>query len=258
MTLSTKIRSLFNPSMYQGWGNSRKYFEGWYFKVVNAPETKAFAFIPGISMNESGEKIAFIQVLDGREKKSEFHEYEFPSFRPSGEKFALSIGNNLFSASGMKLELPEVKGELSFTGNRGCPNPWYAPGIMGPYTFAPFMEYSHEVVSMDHSLSGTLTINGRETDFTGGRLTSLDATVTEIELEFRNRSHVLRVSAPADTATPLAAPVKGMMGGRIEESMTSAITLTLTERGTGRIVYTGEGRNACIEKSGDMQTLSQR
>lgn len=40
--------------MYQGWGNTRKYFEGWYFKVVNASETRAFAFIPGISMNESG------------------------------------------------------------------------------------------------------------------------------------------------------------------------------------------------------------
>ena len=36
MNLTAKIRSLFDPAMYQGWGNRRKYFEGWYFKVVNA------------------------------------------------------------------------------------------------------------------------------------------------------------------------------------------------------------------------------
>jgi tocopherol cyclase len=41
MHLLRKIRSLFNPEEYQGWGMTRKYFEGWYFKVVNASETKA-------------------------------------------------------------------------------------------------------------------------------------------------------------------------------------------------------------------------
>jgi hypothetical protein len=75
-------------------------------------------------------------------------------------------------------------------------------------------------------------------------------------MEFMNRSAILNLMAPLDTATSLAAPVKGMMGGRIDESMTSVITLTLTERGTGHIIYTDEGRNACIEISGDMHTLS--
>lgn len=323
MTLSTKIRSLFNPTMYQGWGNSRKYFEGWYFKVVNAPETKAFAFIPGISMNESGEKLAFIQVLDGKRKTAEFFPFEATEFVPSERGFEVTVGNNFFSSGRMKLDLPPVSGDLAFSGTTGWPNPWYSPGIMGPYTFIPFMECNHGIVSMDHSITGSLVINGEETDFTGGRgyiekdwghsfpsaytwmqsnhfstpgtsfkasvaripwltgnftgfisglllenrlyrfteygggkLTDLKKTDTGIELEFRNRSHVLHVTAPVDTSTPLAAPVKGMMGGRIEESMTSVITLVLTERDTGRIVYTGEGRNASIEISGDMQTLS--
>jgi hypothetical protein len=322
MILSAKIRSLFDPTMYQGWGKTRKYFEGWYFKVVNADETVAFAFIPGISMNESGDRQAFIQVLDGRKKTADYFPFDASAFVPSPRDFTVTLAGNFFSAGRIKLELPAVTGELSFTGNRGWPNPWYSPGIMGPYTFAPFMECNHGIVSMDHSISGSLTINGVATDFTGGRgyiekdwghsfpsayvcmqsnhfeapgisfkasvaripwltgnftgfisgflfdnrlysfteygggsLTRLEVTGSGVEMEFRNRTHILNLTAPTDAATPLASPVKGLMGGRIEESMTSVITLTLSEEATGRIVFAGQGRNGSIEVSGDTKTL---
>ena len=321
----TKIRSLFNPSMYQGWGNTRRYFEGWYFKVVNAPETAAFAFIPGISMNEAGNKQAFVQVLDGKKKTAEYFPFESTALVPSEKNFMVTVGNNFFSASRMRLELPSVSGELTFTGTREWPNPWYAPGIMGPYTFAPFMECNHGIVSMDHGISGSLVINGEEIDFTGGRgyiekdwghsfpsayiwmqsnhfaangisfkasvaripwltgnftgfisglmiddhlypfteyggskIVSLQVTRQKVEITFRNRKHTLSVSAPRDTATPLAAPIKGFMGGRIEESMTSAISLMLSETSTGRVIFSGEGRNGSIEISGDPDTLMPR
>ncbi len=325
MAIRKKIRSLFNPSIYQGWGNKKRYFEGWYFKVVNASETRAFAFIPGIAMEESGESHAFVQLLDGKEKRSEYFSYYAASFIPSDKKFELSIENNYFSADGLRLELPHVTGSLSFSGVVPWPGRWYSPGIMGPYTFVPFMECNHGIVSMDHSLSGSLTVNGEEIDFTGGRgyiekdwghsfpsayiwmqsnhfsspgisfkasvaripwvtgkftgfiaglwlgdrlyqftkydgtrLSRLSVTNSTVELEFTNRSVIINISAPVDRTTSLASPVKGLMGGRIEESMTSTISLTLSERNTGRILYTGEGRNASIEISGDMQTLSPR
>ncbi len=309
--------------MYQGWGNTRQYFEGWYFKLVNASETKAYAFIPGIAMEESGESHAFIQLLDGKEKRSEYFSFDAGTFFPSAKSFEVSIGNNYFSQKGIRLDLPNVTGSLEFSGVVPWPSHWYSPGIMGPYTFVPFMECNHGIVSMDHSLSGSLTIYGELIDFTGGRgyiekdwghsfpsayiwmqsnhfstpgisfkasvaripwvtgkftgfiaglwlgdrlyrfteynrthLSSLSVTSSTVEMEFRNSDSILSISAPVDKPTALAAPVKGMMGGRIEESMTSAISLTLTERGTGRIIYTGEGRNACIEISGNMKTLA--
>ena len=322
MIFFTKIRSLFVPQMYQGWGNTRKYFEGWYFKVVNANETKAFAFIPGISMNLSGEKQAFIQVLDGRKKSAIFFPFEASLFLPSGTDFRVNVGNNFFSANRMKLDLPSVTGELAFSDNREWPNPWYSPGIMGPYTFAPFMECNHGIVSLDHSITGSLVIDGEITDFTGGRgyiekdwghsfpsayiwmqsnhfsapgisfkasvaripwltgnftgfisgllfdnrlysfteygggrLIRLAVTGSGVQMEFRSRTHILNLTAPTDTATPLASPVRGFMGGRIEESMTSVISLTLSEKLSGRVIFTGEGRNASIEVSGDTKTL---
>jgi hypothetical protein len=309
--------------MYQGWGNSRKYFEGWYFKVVNAPETAAFAFIPGISMNEAGEKQAFIQVLDGKKKTAEFIPFDASSFVPSEREFAVTVGNSYFSTGQMQLDLPGVKGELTFAGTTAWPNPWYAPGIMGPYTFAPFMECNHGIVSMDHSITGSLEINGQLTDFTGGRgytekdwghsfpsayvwmqsnhfdqpgisfkasvaripwvtgnftgfiagfwlnnrlyrfteynrsrLSMLRTSDSGVELEFTNRHNTLRLAAPADKATSLAAPVRGLMDGKIEESMTSVISLTLEETATDRVIFSGKGRNSSVEISGDTNTLS--
>jgi tocopherol cyclase len=40
---------------------------------------------------------------------------------------------------------------------------------MGWYTYAPFMECYHGVVSMNHEITGNLVINGKQTDFTGGK-----------------------------------------------------------------------------------------
>ncbi|MDP2337412.1 MAG: hypothetical protein Q8N05_13390 [Bacteroidota bacterium] len=48
--IRNKIYSIFHPEQFQCWTRKRNYFEGWYFKVVNEAETKAFAFIPGIAI----------------------------------------------------------------------------------------------------------------------------------------------------------------------------------------------------------------
>lgn len=77
-----------------------------------------------------------------------------------------------------------------------------------------------------------------------------------VELEFTNRHNTLRLAAPADKATSLAAPVRGLMDGKIEESMTSVISLTLEETATDRVIFSGKGRNSSVEISGDTNTLS--
>lgn len=32
------LKTLQNPEMYQGWRKSKNYFEGWYFKLIDATE----------------------------------------------------------------------------------------------------------------------------------------------------------------------------------------------------------------------------
>ena len=163
------FRALFNPDQFQGIGKQKRYFEGWYFKVVDREQMTAFAIIPGIAMDEEGHKQAFIQILDGKKQTAVYHKFDFESFGYSLDEFTILIGNNFFTADHIELDLPGISGRLDFSSLVPWPKPWYSPGIMGPYAFVPFMECYHGIVSMDHSITGQLLVEGKSIDFDGGR-----------------------------------------------------------------------------------------
>ncbi len=164
-----KIRSIFHPEQFQGCTRKKNYFEGWYFKVVNQAETKAFAIIPGIAIDATGKRQAFIQVLDGKKRTSVYHKFDYESFIPATNRFEIAIDGNQFSEQKISLNLPDLKGELMFSGNVRWPNHWYSPGIMGPYSFLPLMECYHGIVSMDHSIRGQLVLGDETMNFDAGR-----------------------------------------------------------------------------------------
>ncbi len=155
--------------MYHGWGRYRTYFEGWYYKVVSSDEKHIMAVIPGIAMDSLGNHQAFVQVFDGMHSSSNYYTFPGEDFVPHHRSFQLEIGQNQFSNHTLQLDLPQIKGHLDFTNAHPWPSSWYSPGIMGPATFIPFLPCYHGVLSMDHQIIGSLSINGSEIDFTGGR-----------------------------------------------------------------------------------------
>jgi len=161
-------RATWHPDMYHGWGRENGYFEGWYFKIVDAAEGHVFAVIPGISKGLDGRHHAFIQVLDGKACKASYHDFPVGDFQPSEKTFHLQLGANSFSANHISLDLPELKGRLDFQNRTPWPKMFGAPGIMGWYSFVPFMECYHGVVSLHHRLSGSMEVFGKKTDFGGG------------------------------------------------------------------------------------------
>ena len=76
-SLITKLTNIFHPERFQGRDKEFQYFEGWYFKLVNQDGTEAIAVIPGIAMDEQGNKQAFIQILDGKRKTALYHKFPF-------------------------------------------------------------------------------------------------------------------------------------------------------------------------------------
>ena len=167
--IRTKIISIFNPDHFQGWTQKRSYFEGWYFKIVNEDETNAFAIIPGIAIDRNKNSQSFIQVLDGKMRTSKYHKFDSTSFVPDRNMFKIKIGNNLFSTDSLHIDLPELKGDLSFKNHIKWPNKRYSPGIMGAYSFLPFMECYHGIISLDHSIHGELEFDGHTLNFDRGR-----------------------------------------------------------------------------------------
>ncbi len=168
------LRQIWNPAEYQGGGVTRRYFEGWYFKQVDAAGRRIVAVIPGISYSADGTRChAFVQIVPS---DGEMGYFAFPSEQfgfDAATRFGIDIGPNTFTSDHMALDLDDgsrrLRGELHF----GPWSPWpvttFSPGIMGWYRFVPGMETYHGVLSMDHGLSGWLDLDGDRIDFDGGR-----------------------------------------------------------------------------------------
>jgi tocopherol cyclase len=162
-----------NPERYHGkLGDQRApFFEGWYYKIIDASEKHRYAFIPGIFW--SGQPHSFVQVLDGGAAEASYHEFPTDAFWAAEDSFDIRVDDNRFSGQEMLLRIDDARQQISGAIRFHDMTPWpvtvAAPGIMGWYAWVPFMECYHGVVSLDHTLSGTLTIDGHEIDFTGGR-----------------------------------------------------------------------------------------
>lgn len=156
-----------NQKLYfQGNHKSKNYFEGWYFK--QQCEDNMIAFIPGINIDAKGVKQAFIQIIYNDSSYNIRYPYE--DFYASPDKLYIKIGNNLFEQSGIHLDIhsPEnglhIKGQVAY----GAFTP-IRSSIMGPFAKVPLMQCNHGIVSLFHSVSGSITVNERAIDFHNGK-----------------------------------------------------------------------------------------
>lgn len=171
----TTVRGILHPERYHGTRRARgPFFEGWYYKLVDASEQQRWAVIPGIFLGQDrANREAFVQVLDGTTGRASYHAYRVSEFAAARDAFDVRVGASRFGADGLTLRIdsPErpIEGELRFRGGVPWPVSWRSPGIMGPYAWVPFMECYHGVPSLDHEIEGSLRIAGESIDFSGGR-----------------------------------------------------------------------------------------
>lgn len=134
----------------------KQFFEGWYYKQQSPNRT--LALIPG----RTGDS-AFIQVITNEAAYNV--NYPLSTFRKTGT--LVQIGNSQFTQNGIDINITterlSLQGALSYKNLSPL-----AYDIMGPFRFFP-MECRHTVVSMNHTVSGSLQFNGQKWDFDGGR-----------------------------------------------------------------------------------------
>jgi hypothetical protein len=165
---------MYHPAWYHGHGVSPPFFEGWYYKLVDASEAHRFAIIPGIfKSRDPAEHHAFVQVLDGGANHATYHRYPAADFHAAQDALDVRVGPNAFTYDGIQLEIEtderSVRGQLRFEGLTPWPVTFLLPGVMGPFAWLPFLETYHGILSFDHGIQGTLQVDGREIDFSGGR-----------------------------------------------------------------------------------------
>lgn len=121
------------------------YFYGWYFKCQSDIQT--LAVIPAVH-GAGRERTCSIQFITDEQAWSIIN----------------PIGKMHFGKTGIQLQLDtqqlKVKGDLNFS------NPLPLKyDIMGPFRWVPCMECRHSVYSMQHSVDGKISLNGKEYEF---------------------------------------------------------------------------------------------
>ena len=163
MTLITDI-------FYHGETKQHSFFEGWYLK--HQLDQQAYAFIPGISIERDGSRHPFIQVI--QDESSHMIHYDASEFSAKEDRFDVRIGKNHFSEKGISLDIQDEKenlfisGEITYGPFAPIERSKFSPSIMGPFSYFSFMECYHGILSMTHSLQGSLTWNEQVINFSGG------------------------------------------------------------------------------------------
>lgn len=172
--MSSIFQRILHPAWYHGHRKRAPFFEGWYYKLVDATELHRWAIIPGIfKSDDPGRHHAFIQVLDGLTGQVFYHRVPVERFWAAQDRLEVRVGDSLFTADSLVLDIQSpgqtLHGEVRLRGLTPWPVTLAAPGIMGWYSWVPFMECYHGVLSLDHALEGTFATDGETIDWNGGR-----------------------------------------------------------------------------------------
>ncbi|MEG0133476.1 MAG: tocopherol cyclase family protein [Clostridium sp.] len=149
---------------FHGASKKKNFFEGWYFK--HQKDNNTIAFIPGINIDDKGNRLAFIQVITNTNSYN--INYPFDEFLVDNKSLEVVIGNNIFSERGIKLNIESEDISISGSIKYGEITP-IKYDIMGPFSVIPFMECNHGVISLYHELSGEIFVNCERINLSGGR-----------------------------------------------------------------------------------------
>lgn len=163
---------VFKQETFQGNLSKMQYFEGWYFKHVSSDLEHVYSFIPGISLSDENPH-AFIQIINGVSGESRYIQYSLNDFSWNNKGLYIKLGNSLFTDGHIYLDIKDgstdISGKISYKDVVKFPKSILSPGIMGWYSYVPYMECKHCIVSITHGLCGKMAIDGEEIDFMDGK-----------------------------------------------------------------------------------------
>lgn len=140
----------------------KSYFEGWYYKITS--DTFSLSIIVGINKNTKDDH-GFIQTLDTISGKEQYIRYDIAQVCMSNNPFYIRMGENYFYSDMLILNIEHqvsIKVHTQLGDFHYLNSTIYAPTIMGPFSYLPFMECVHAVYSLYHRYIGKIEINNKE------------------------------------------------------------------------------------------------
>lgn len=100
--------------------------------------------------------------------------YSFQDFSFINSPFSIKIANNSFSLDEINIDINNsfhmlnIEGNIHFSNRTSIASNFFAPNIMGPFSYFPSMECNHAVLSMKSNVSGSLHFNDNLINFDNG------------------------------------------------------------------------------------------
>lgn len=149
---------------------SKNRFENWYFKLVDARKENTLGILVGILMTHEGEE-AFIEITENGISENLCVKYSLDAVKSKDTE--IQIGDNSLGLQKITLNMQKegltLKGEITFSNHKRLKESLWLSGLMGPYKYLPFLKSYHEVVSLQHTLMGSLWVNEKQIIFNEGK-----------------------------------------------------------------------------------------
>jgi len=148
---------------FHGLKGKKNSYEGWYFK--HQGKKHSLALIPSVCTDELGKPSAQLQVVT--EAKSWTIPISMCEFNSEEDQLSVRMDNSYFTERGCTFNIHEE--DLEITGRIEYSDLLYPDkDIMGPFRFMPKMETRHGIISLYHTLSGTIKLNQETWSFDQG------------------------------------------------------------------------------------------
>lgn len=136
----------------------KNYFEGWYFKHQN--EDEAIAFI--LACHKKNHQYQYsLQIITPH--LSKMIDLSNQVFQYDQEHFHIAFDRHFFSDTGILLDIDNVQANIKYSTMHPLKYP-----MMGPFSFVPFMQCRHDVLSTHHSIQGYVSIDDQIIDLNNG------------------------------------------------------------------------------------------
>jgi tocopherol cyclase len=163
------------------------------------------------------------------------------------------------------------KENIDFTGGRGYIEKDWGKSFPEAYIWMQSNHFSQENISIKLSVAKIPWIGKSFIGFIAGvwvrdqliqfttynktKLKKVQISDNVVSIEMENKLYHLKIKAINNDAVSLASPVQGAMEGKIEESMTAIIEVSLFSKKEKKVILNDSGRNAAVEVAGSVVQL---
>jgi|AKZA01.1.fsa_nt_gi hypothetical protein len=147
---------------FHGKRTKKGYFEGWYYKVTS--ESYSIAIIVGINKNTADDH-GFIQTLDTVSGIEQYIRFPLHEVRITNDPFHIEMGDNHFYMDSIKVCIKDpisINMHIQLGDFHYLDSSFFAPTIMGPFSYIPRMECVHTIHSLHHKVIGKIEVDKQD------------------------------------------------------------------------------------------------